>query len=211
MGDFSAMPGRQREIPIAQFYERFVATLRALGMSRSALTTVCMMKSAFMAVGGSAIAVAIAVLASPLMPLGLARIAEPDFAPQLAVGESVAVNGACMTVVNRGADWFVFEAGPESLGAPPTIGRRVRVSITIAAGALTSESASAPAARTASAVGRGSSVPCHSLTINGAVQRSGAAHWVQLGDGEQSLAITVTSPHGTVAQTYTLTASRAAA
>lgn len=49
-------------------------------------------------------------------------VAEPGFAGQLAVGESVAVNGACMTVVNRNADWFLFEAGPESL-ARTTLGR----------------------------------------------------------------------------------------
>src|SRR5437868_14017989 len=42
-------------------------------------------------------------------------VAEPGLAPHLAVGESVAVNGACMTVVDAHADWFVFEAGPESL------------------------------------------------------------------------------------------------
>jgi riboflavin synthase len=48
-------------------------------------------------------------------------VAEPTVAPQLAVGESVAVNGACMTVVARDADWFVFEAGPESL-ARTTLG-----------------------------------------------------------------------------------------
>lgn len=49
-------------------------------------------------------------------------VAEPGLAPQLAAGESVAVNGACMTVVDRGADWFVFEAGPESL-ARTTLGQ----------------------------------------------------------------------------------------
>lgn len=48
-------------------------------------------------------------------------VAEPDLAPQLAVGESVAVSGACMTVVDRSADWFLFEAGPESL-ARTTLG-----------------------------------------------------------------------------------------
>jgi len=49
-------------------------------------------------------------------------VAEPGFAGNLAVGESVAVSGACMTVVDRGADWFVFEAGPESLSRT-TLGR----------------------------------------------------------------------------------------
>lgn len=48
-------------------------------------------------------------------------VAESSVAPRLAVGESVAVNGACMTVVAQDADWFVFEAGPESL-ARTTLG-----------------------------------------------------------------------------------------
>lgn len=48
-------------------------------------------------------------------------VAEPALAPTLAVGESVAVGGACMTVIDRGAEWFVFEAGPESL-ARTTLG-----------------------------------------------------------------------------------------
>jgi riboflavin synthase len=42
-------------------------------------------------------------------------IAEPTLAPDLGMGESVAVNGACLTVVERGAETFRFEAGPETL------------------------------------------------------------------------------------------------
>src|SRR5438128_7978025 len=38
------------------------------------------------------------------------------------VGASVAVNGACLTVVERRADRFVFELGPETL-ARTTLGR----------------------------------------------------------------------------------------
>jgi len=49
-------------------------------------------------------------------------VAEPSLAPQLALGESIAVNGACMTAIDRGADWFLFEAGPESL-ARTTLGK----------------------------------------------------------------------------------------
>lgn len=49
-------------------------------------------------------------------------VAEPELAGSLAIGESLAVSGACMTVVDRSADWFVFEAGPESL-ARTTLGR----------------------------------------------------------------------------------------
>src|SRR5262245_58184965 len=43
------------------------------------------------------------------------RIAEPAIAPQLALGESVAVNGACLTVVARDVRSFSFEVGPETL------------------------------------------------------------------------------------------------
>ncbi len=42
-------------------------------------------------------------------------IAEPALAPELALGESVAVNGACLTVVEHDRETFRFQAGPETL------------------------------------------------------------------------------------------------
>lgn len=42
-------------------------------------------------------------------------IAEPRLAPELQIGESVAVNGACLTVIQRDSEWFAFQAGPETL------------------------------------------------------------------------------------------------
>jgi riboflavin synthase len=42
-------------------------------------------------------------------------IAEPSLALALAVGDSVAVNGACLTVVERDAETCRFEVGPETL------------------------------------------------------------------------------------------------
>jgi riboflavin synthase len=42
-------------------------------------------------------------------------LAAPGFAAELSLGESVAVNGACLTVIERDADWFTFQAGPETL------------------------------------------------------------------------------------------------
>ena len=39
----------------------------------------------------------------------------PGFAAELALGESVAVNGACLTVIARDADSIQFQAGPETL------------------------------------------------------------------------------------------------
>jgi riboflavin synthase len=50
------------------------------------------------------------------------RVTEPQLAPQLAIGESVALDGACLTVVSREEDVFDFEAGPETL-AKTTLGR----------------------------------------------------------------------------------------
>ncbi len=42
-------------------------------------------------------------------------VAEARLAPELALGESVAVNGACLTVVARDAETFAFDVGPETL------------------------------------------------------------------------------------------------
>lgn len=43
------------------------------------------------------------------------RVAEPQLAPLLQLGESVSVCGACLTVVERDAETFDFEVGPETL------------------------------------------------------------------------------------------------
>ncbi|QJW97621.1 riboflavin synthase [Frigoriglobus tundricola] len=43
------------------------------------------------------------------------RVAEPGLAPKLELGESIAVAGACLTVVARTGDTFDFEVGPETL------------------------------------------------------------------------------------------------
>jgi riboflavin synthase len=59
------------------------------------------------------------------------------FAAELTVGESVAVNGACLTVVGHAADAFRVQAGPETLhrtnlgelvlGAPVNLERSLRL------------------------------------------------------------------------------------
>jgi riboflavin synthase len=45
----------------------------------------------------------------------LLTLAEKRLAPQLTVGESLAVNGACLTVVQQDSDNFCFQVGPETL------------------------------------------------------------------------------------------------
>lgn len=52
------------------------------------------------------------------------RVAEPTLTPKLEIGESVAVNGACLTVVARDDDGFDFEVGPETL-AKTTLGQLI--------------------------------------------------------------------------------------
>jgi riboflavin synthase len=42
-------------------------------------------------------------------------IVEPGLASELRLGESVAINGVCLTVIEVRADAFVFQAGPETL------------------------------------------------------------------------------------------------
>ena len=53
-------------------------TLRALGMSRLQLVALGLLRAAIIGVVAACLVVAIAVLLSPLTPIGLARIAEPD-------------------------------------------------------------------------------------------------------------------------------------
>jgi riboflavin synthase len=50
------------------------------------------------------------------------RVAEAALAPKLEIGESVAVSGACLTVVARDGDAVAFQAGPETL-AKTTLGK----------------------------------------------------------------------------------------
>ncbi|MBA4068123.1 MAG: riboflavin synthase [Isosphaera sp.] len=52
----------------------------------------------------------------------LLTLADAALAPKLEVGESVAVNGACLTVVRRDGDAFAFQVGPETL-ARTALGR----------------------------------------------------------------------------------------
>ncbi len=55
-----------------------VTTLRALGLSHRQLWCINLMQVAAMAVVGALVAFVVAVLASPIMPLGAARLAEPS-------------------------------------------------------------------------------------------------------------------------------------
>ena len=72
-------------------------TMRALGMTRRQLFAVGMLRTALVGVGGAVVAVTVAIATSPLMPLGTAKLAEPD--PGLRVNVALLGLGAIAIVV----------------------------------------------------------------------------------------------------------------
>ena len=77
---------RQLTLDSAEF-----PVLRALGMTRGALVTLSLARTAVVTGAGGLIAVGIAIAASPLMPIGAARLAEP--APGIEVNLAVLAAG----------------------------------------------------------------------------------------------------------------------
>jgi riboflavin synthase len=65
-------------------------------------------------------------------------ISEPGLAPQLVIGESVAINGTCLTVTACTGDAFRFQVGPETLHCTNlgelVPGERVNLERAVAAG-----------------------------------------------------------------------------
>jgi hypothetical protein len=99
------------------------AILRAVGMTRSQLVTVTLVRVALVGAGGAMLAAILAVLASPLSPIGLARQAEVD--PGLSVDVPVlalGVVGVLVAVLARAgmAAWWVTQAGGSVSGRDRT-------------------------------------------------------------------------------------------
>src|SRR3984957_702370 len=99
---FAALTGMIALAVAGQLFARQLAldsaelpVLRALGATRGSLLVVTLARLAVVTVSGAVIAVAVAVAASPLMPVGAAREAEPD--PGVAV--NTAVLGAGLAVI----------------------------------------------------------------------------------------------------------------
>jgi hypothetical protein len=102
LGLFAALAGLITLAVIGQLLSRQLTLdaaeypiVRALGMSRARLVAVSLARMAAVTVAGGAIAVAVAVAASPLMPIGPARLAEPD--PGIEV--NLAVLGAGLAAI----------------------------------------------------------------------------------------------------------------
>jgi hypothetical protein len=101
--------------------------LRALGVTRGSLVLVALARLAVVTVAAAAVAVAVAVAASPLMPVGAARLAEPD--PGVSVNAAVLGTGLAAIAVAPLLPlalpaWRAARAARGSLGvARPAAGR----------------------------------------------------------------------------------------
>jgi ABC-type lipoprotein release transport system permease subunit len=96
---FAGLAGLSAIVILGQLLARQVSldalehpALRAMGMSRSQLFAVAMMRTTVVCVAGAAIAAAIAAGASPLSPIGPARLAEPK--PGFELNLLIVVGGA---------------------------------------------------------------------------------------------------------------------
>jgi ABC-type lipoprotein release transport system permease subunit len=96
------------------------AVLRALGMTRVQLAAATLVRAGVVGVCGALLAVTVAVLASPLTPIGLARQAEID--PGLAVDVPVLAVGAVVLLIlvmarASAAAWWITRSGRDAVPA----------------------------------------------------------------------------------------------
>ena len=146
--------------------------LGALGMSRGQLVFVSLIPALAAAVGGSAVAVGGAVLASPLTPVGPALLAEPR--PGLAVNVAVLALGGLAIVAVLGA-WVAVPAwrAASAAGAPARAGdgdvtRRSRLAAWVARSGLPPTASAG--VRMALEPGRGrAAVPVRAALVGGAL------------------------------------------
>jgi hypothetical protein len=92
------------------------ATLQAIGMSRAQLLGVAVTRIGLVAAIATAVALAVAIALSPLFPLGLARVAEPDPGvtfDAVTLGAGVAVLVLALLALGAWPAWRVA-AGPST-------------------------------------------------------------------------------------------------
>jgi hypothetical protein len=89
-------------------------TLRTLGMTRARLLGLCLARTAAVTCGSALIAVGVAIAASPLMPVGAARLAEPSPGVQA----NPAVLGAGLVIIALVPLALVFPVAWRVAGAP---------------------------------------------------------------------------------------------
>jgi ABC-type lipoprotein release transport system permease subunit len=117
--------------------------LRALGMGRSRLAALCLARVAIVTTAGAVAAVGVAIAASPLMPIGPARLAEPS--------PGVEINLAILA-----AGFVLVAATPLLLVAPAALRAATRAKITPG---LAEPAAAVSPSRLGAALGLAGSVP----------------------------------------------------
>ena len=135
---FAALAGLIGLAVVSQLLSRQLAVdaadypvLRAVGATRAMLTGLSLARLAIVSVAGAALAVVIAVAASPLTPIGAARLAEP--APGVAVdlailGAGAAVIALCPLLLLARAAWRTAALAASPLGGAGPAAARTRPS-----------------------------------------------------------------------------------
>jgi ABC-type antimicrobial peptide transport system permease subunit len=118
---------RQLALDAAEF-----PVLRAIGATRASLVALSLARLAIVTVAGGVIAVAVAIAASPLMPIGPARLAEPHPGTEVNVAvlcAGFAVIALLPLALLAGAAWRAARAagGPLGIAEPVQTGRRSRL------------------------------------------------------------------------------------
>ncbi len=142
--------------------------LRAVGLSRRQLVELGLIRATIIAIVGALAAVVVAILLSPLTPIGLARIAEPN--PGMAVDGLIVAAGAALTAVlvilaSAGPAWLAARSAARLEGSGPvwTANWTARF-----AGRVSLPPAVSAGTRLALDPGRGrSSVPVRSAALGG--------------------------------------------
>jgi ABC-type antimicrobial peptide transport system permease subunit len=127
LGVIGQLLSRQLALDSAEF-----PLLRAIGATRGSLVALSLARLAVVTVAGAALAVVVAIAASPLMPIGPARLAEPHPGVEVNVailGVGFAVIALLPLALLAGAAWRAAKAagGPLGVAEPAQTGRRSRL------------------------------------------------------------------------------------
>jgi len=122
---------RQLALDSAEF-----PVLRAIGATRGSLVALSLARLAVVTLAGGVIAVAVAIAASPLMPIGPARLAEPHPGVEVnlaILGAGFAAIALLPLALLAGAAWRAARAagGPLGVAEPAQPGRRSRIGGTL--------------------------------------------------------------------------------
>jgi putative ABC transport system permease protein len=130
---FAALAGLIGLAVLSQLLSRQLAldaadypVLRAVGATRAMLSGLSLARLAVITVAGAVLAVAIAVAASPLTPIGAARLAEPHPGADVnlaILGAGAAVLALCPLLLLTPAAWRAAARAASPLGAHPAVAR----------------------------------------------------------------------------------------